>query len=99
MVALVLYSSQMQKEISEPEGIPEFENFTLPPTAQRPGLDAATLMALLATLSNDGVAGKTAILGRLEVATGAETISSASPPRRSTTAPCATGRARQRSRV
>jgi predicted CXXCH cytochrome family protein len=73
VVALVLYSNQMQKEISEPEGIPEFENFTLPPTAQRPGLDAATLMALLATLSNDGIAGKTAILGRLEVATGAET--------------------------
>lgn len=72
VVDLILYNSQTQKEISQPQGVPEFESFTLPPTAQRPGLDPATLMTLLTALDGEDIKGKTAIRGRLEVATGIE---------------------------
>lgn len=72
VVDLILYNSATQREVSEPEGIPEFENFTLPVTAQRPGLDPTTLMTLLTALNQQGVEGKTAVRGRLEVATGLE---------------------------
>jgi len=72
VVDLVLYNSQTQKETPQPEGIPEFENLSVATSAQKPGLDPATLMTLLGALNNRNVGGKTAIRGRLEVSTGIE---------------------------
>lgn len=72
VVDLTLFNSATQQEVSRPQGIPDLEAFTLPPTAQRPGLDPAMLMTLLTALNHEDGAGKTAVRGRLEVATGIE---------------------------
>lgn len=62
-VDLILYNSKANKEISKPEGVPEFENLALAPRK---------LTALLNALNKRSVSGKTAVRGRLEVANGAE---------------------------
>jgi hypothetical protein len=72
VVDLVLYNSATQQEVSEPPGVPQFENLTQSLTATRPELDPATLMALLRALDRTDAVGKTIIRGRLEVRTGVE---------------------------
>lgn len=71
VVDLILYDSATQKETRQPVGIPRFKSLTSSATT-RPGLDPTTLMTLLSTLDSQGVEGKTAIRGRLEVSTGIE---------------------------
>ncbi len=71
-VDLILFNSTTQKTLSEPEGVPEFESLTGSPSATRPGLDPATLFALLKALNPPGVADKTVVKGRLEVSTAVE---------------------------
>lgn len=72
VVDLILYDSATQKETREPVGIPRFESLAITSGTTRPGLDPTTLMTLLSTLDSQGVEGKTAIRGRLEVSTGIE---------------------------
>ncbi len=72
MVNLILYNSATQKEISGPEGMPQFESLTNTSTARAPGLDPKTLMTLLTSLNSPGAEGKTSIRGHLEVHTGVE---------------------------
>jgi Cytochrome c554 and c-prime len=69
-VNLILYNSATQKETSRNAGIPEFENLSTTAIPKRAGLDPTTLMTLLDALNRQGVEGKTAIRGRLEVRTG-----------------------------
>jgi Cytochrome c7 and related cytochrome c len=71
-VDLVLFNSTTQKAASEPVGVPEFESPNGSATAKRPGLDPATLFALLKALNRPGVEDKTVIKGRLEVSTAVE---------------------------
>ncbi|HEY1932648.1 MAG TPA: hypothetical protein VGG99_11590 [Acetobacteraceae bacterium] len=72
VVDLILYNSTTQQELSRPLGIPEFETRGAPATAQKPGLDPTTLVALLTALNGRDVKEKTSVRGRLEVSTGVE---------------------------
>jgi hypothetical protein len=71
-VDLVLYDAATQKAVSQPTGVPEFENLTGSSTATRTGIDATTVLTLLRTLNRPGVEGKTSLKGRLRVSTGVE---------------------------
>lgn len=66
-VDLVLFNSTTKQDTSRPLGVPEFES-----GAGKTGLPAATLFNVLQSLNQPGVAGKTAIRGRLDVTTGPE---------------------------
>lgn len=66
-VDLVLFNSTTKADTSQPLGVPEFEA-----GAGANGLPAATIFNVLQSLNKPGVAGKTAIRGRLDVTTGVE---------------------------
>jgi hypothetical protein len=66
-VDLVLYNAVTKQDTSRPLGVPEFEN-----GAGSTGLPAGTLFNVLQSLNKPGSAGKTAIRGRLDVASGVE---------------------------
>ncbi|MFI4938972.1 MAG: multiheme c-type cytochrome [Burkholderiales bacterium] len=71
-VDLRLYDSKANKDITEKQGVPQFENFVQAADIQGQGLNALALQSLLKEFNREGSVGTTVLRGRLEVSSGAE---------------------------
>lgn len=71
-VDLRLYDSVANKEVTEKQGVPQFESRTHAADTKGLGLDALALQSLLKDFNREGGEGRTVLRGRLEVSSGIE---------------------------